>query len=70
VTKEQALELLAARAAMGPSKKSARRKSAPEAASRRKVSVADNGQPTREKPLRKSAKKKSPRRKPATAKKG
>ncbi len=81
LTKEQALELLAARAAMGPSKKVARRKSAPKAASRRKAPAArreplgrttDNGQPKPhlEKPLRKSAKKKAPRRKTVAAKKG
>jgi DNA topoisomerase I len=63
VTQEQALELLAARAAMGPPK--GRKKSAAKAP--RKAAAPANGQSA--KPLRKSAKKKSPGRKKAVVKK-
>ncbi len=72
VTRDQALELLAARAAMGPPKKSARKrsaakKSAPSKAVAPKPAAAKNG--TVERPAKKSAKKKSPAKKKAVAKK-
>jgi len=68
LTREQALELLAARAAMGPPKKSARRKTAAKAPRKKAVVAADNGDAA--KPVRKSAKKKSPARKKSAPKAG
>jgi DNA topoisomerase-1 len=69
VTKEQALELLAARAALGPpKKKAARRKHPAPRTTAKKAPAAENGKA--EKPLKKSAKKKSPARKKVAAKKG
>ncbi|HEX3724595.1 MAG TPA: type I DNA topoisomerase [Pirellulales bacterium] len=65
LTREEALELLAARAAMGPPKKKAGRK-APKVARPKKAAV-ENGQA--EKPVRKSAKRKAPPRKKAAVKK-
>jgi DNA topoisomerase-1 len=59
LTQETALALLAARAALGPAKKSARRRSGPpkRAAKAAKKSAADNGRG--ESPLKKGAKKKT-----------
>jgi DNA topoisomerase-1 len=65
LTREEALELLAARAAMGPPKKSARRGRGAKATA--SSAASENGQPAA--PARKSAKKKSPTRKKAAAKK-
>jgi len=59
LTKEEALELLAARAALGPPKKKAKRKSATKAPAKKKVAVSGNG----EAPAKKPAKKKSPAKK-------
>ena len=79
LTKEEALELLAARAALGPSKKQSRRKAAqPKRSAKGAKSAAAktlpidaaesvNGQSAR--PARKSAKKKSPAKQKATAQK-
>ena len=67
LTREQALELLAARAAMGPPKKGARRKTAAKSP-RKKMAPVENGEAA--KPIRKSAKKKSPARKKAAPKAG
>jgi DNA topoisomerase I len=67
LTKEQALELLAARAALGPPKKKAARRKAPARAAALKVPAAENGKA--DKPLKKSAKKKAPAKKKAVAKK-
>jgi DNA topoisomerase-1 len=72
LSKEQALELLAARAALGPPKKGARRK-APVKAPRKKASVSANGDAAKRDttmPARKSAKKKAPTRKKAAPKAG
>jgi DNA topoisomerase-1 len=67
VTKEQALELLAARAALGPPKKKpGRRKAAPRAATKKTPAPANGAI---EKPAKKSAKKKAPAKKKAVAKK-
>ena len=71
LTHEQALELLAARAALGPSKKSSRRKKAakPKAASKKKSAKktpAENGQG--ETPLKKVKKKKTAASRKTTAK--
>jgi DNA topoisomerase-1 len=59
LTQEQAVELLAARAALGPPKKASRRRSGPprRAAKAAKKSSADNG--LGESPLKKGAKKKA-----------
>ncbi len=59
LTKEEALELLAARAALGPPKKKANRKKATKAPAKKKVAVSGNG----EAPAKKPAKKKSPAKK-------
>jgi DNA topoisomerase-1 len=66
LTREEALELLAARAAMGPSKKASRRKKAPPKAAAKKTAAPKKGQ--LEKPLKKSAKKKAPAKKKVAAK--
>lgn len=65
LTREQALELLAARAAMGPPKKKAGRKGAFKRAVKSKTEAnGDNSDATAEKkPARKSAKKKAPAKK-------
>jgi DNA topoisomerase-1 len=76
LTKQQALELLAARAALGPAKKSFRRgRAKPKRAAKPAKKAlpvvsaqSTNGQPA--KSARKSAKKKSPARRKATVKKG
>jgi len=69
LTKEQALELLAARAAMGPPKpkKGARRKGPPAKAAAKKTAAPKNGEV--EKPVSKGVKKKSPAKKKTVAKK-
>ena len=66
LTKEQALELLAARAALGPPKKKAARRKSPARAAAIKAPSAENGKA--DKPLKKSAKKKAPAKKKAAAK--
>jgi DNA topoisomerase-1 len=67
VTREQALELLSARAALGPPKKNAaRRKLAVARSVAKKTPAPKNGKV--EKPLKKSAKKKSPAKKKLVAK--
>jgi len=66
LTKEQALELLAARAALGPSKKSARKKAKKAPAPKKKAASAENGQGG---PLKKAVKKRAPAKRKA-AKKG
>lgn len=66
VTKEQALELLATRAALGPPKKKAsRRKSAPAKAVEKKPAAPKNGKPT--KPLKKAVKKRTSTKKKVSA---
>ena len=58
LTKEEALDLLATRAAMGPSKKKAsRRKSAPAKAVEKKPAAPKNGKPA--KPVKKAVKKRT-----------
>ena len=71
VTQQQALELLAARAALGPSKKSSRRKSArpkpaAKSAAKKGPALAENGHG--ESPLKKGVKKKTPARRKTVAK--
>ncbi|MEX0978807.1 MAG: topoisomerase C-terminal repeat-containing protein, partial [Pirellulales bacterium] len=71
LTQEQALEFLAARAALGPSKKSSRRKSArpkpaAKAAAKKGPALAENGHG--ESPLKKGVKKKTPARRKTAAK--
>jgi DNA topoisomerase I len=68
LTREQALELLAARAALGPPKKKAgRRKTAgARAPAKKAIPAASNGKPAR--PLKKSAKRKSPAKRKVAAK--
>jgi DNA topoisomerase-1 len=74
LTREEALELLAARAAMGPSKKASRRKkAAPKAAAKKgpaikKVSTVKAGEVVVQIPLKKSAKKKAPAKKKVATK--
>ncbi len=69
LTKEQALELLAARAAMGPAKpkKGARRKGPPAKAAAKKTAAPKNGEV--EKPASKGVKKKAPAKRKAVVKK-
>jgi DNA topoisomerase I len=68
LTREQALELLAARAALGPPKKKAgRRKTAgTRPPAKKAIAAASNGKPAR--PLKKSAKRKSPAKRKVAAK--
>jgi DNA topoisomerase-1 len=67
LTKEQALELLAARAALGPPKKKpSRRRSAVAVSVAKKSTAPKNGKP--QKLLKKSAKRKSPAKKKLAAK--
>ena len=68
LTKEQALELLAARAALGPPKKTARRKSAHGRTAAKKSPAPKNGQLDGASKAKKSAKKKTPAKKKATTK--
>jgi DNA topoisomerase-1 len=78
VTKEQALELLAARAALGPSKKSARRKAPKKSPAKKRVVAArdtassDDDSPAEDgaKPAKKKAVKKKAVKKKKAAKKG
>ncbi|MBI3837481.1 MAG: type I DNA topoisomerase [Planctomycetia bacterium] len=67
LSREQAMELLAARAALGPPKKKAARRKGPARVAAKKATAPVNGQA--EKPAKKATKKKAPPKKKAAAKK-
>ncbi len=67
LTREQALELLAARAALGPSKKSAKRKTAKKAPAKKKAAAENGATPAKKAPAKKGTKKKTTVKKKSAA---
>jgi len=67
LTREQALELLAARAALGPSKKSAKRKTAKKAPAKKKAAAENGATSAKKAPVKKGTKKKTATKKKSAA---